>query len=167
MMLMSYSLIGAVIVLFFLLPFEDMSAVRMMVPFLSEWYLRLVVYGHSAMKRKSNAGQIDASRKRDNVECLVFNGGVSQGYPEIGVVKWRCISVRNTGVLCGLAYYLLLGLEETITSSYFPVEARKRGLSPTEIGVAVSMMEAGNFCFSFLIMLFITPNSERLFCVSG
>ena len=71
------------------------------------------------------------------------------------------------GIACGLAFYFLLGIEETITSPYFSLQASKRGLTTLEIGLSFCMMEVSNFVFSFVIMFTIRPGKEKLYCTSG
>ena len=73
---------------------------------------------------------------------------------------------KNCAIFCGLLYYFLLGVEETVMSAYFSVVAKKRGLNSFQIGLAYTMMEVSNFGFSFVVMYAIKPKTEKLFFVA-
>ena len=79
---------------------------------------------------------------------------------EFGLRKFVAIS-------SGLMFYFFVGIEETVMTSYFSLEASKRGLDIVQIGLCFCMMDVSTFLFSFLAMFTITPSRERLFCVSG
>ena len=70
---------------------------------------------------------------------------------------------KTCAIFCGLLYYFLLGVEETVMSANFSVVAKKRRLNSFQIGLAYTMMEVSNFGFSFVVMYAIKPKTEIVF----
>ena len=74
---------------------------------------------------------------------------------------------ETLSVASGVVFYFLVGLEETIMSSYFSLEAEKRQLNIMQTGLCLTMMDFSTFIFSFVIMFTIQPNMERFYCIWG
>ena len=108
-------------------------------------------------------------QESNNVELQQQNGVLSDQVDNSsnGFCLFKFFSRKKCAICCGLLYYFLLGVEETIMSAYFSVVAKKRGLNTFQIGLAYTMMEISNFAFSFVVMYAIKPRTEKLFFVAG
>ena len=78
------------------------------------------------------------------------------------------MSLRDTLlILTGVVFYFLMGLQESIMSSYFSLEAEKRDLNIMQTGLCLTMMDLSTFMFSFVLMYTIQPNMERIYSIWG